>query len=56
MKLGLALGYWGSKPLDRFIELARSVYQKNDLRAALKRQINTLLKSKLIEEKSYASR
>lgn len=23
MKLGLALGYWGSKPLDRFIELAQ---------------------------------
>lgn len=23
MKLGLSLGYWGSKPLDRFIELAQ---------------------------------
>lgn len=23
MKLGLALGYWGSKPLDRFIDLAQ---------------------------------
>lgn len=23
MKLGLSLGYWGSRPLDRFIELAR---------------------------------
>ncbi len=23
MKLGLAMGYWGSKPLDRFIELAQ---------------------------------
>lgn len=40
---------------ERFIELARSVYHKNDLRAALKREINTLLNSRLVEEKSYAS-
>ena len=39
----------------RFIALARSVYATNDRRAALKRQINELLGSKLIEEKSYAS-
>jgi hypothetical protein len=39
----------------RFIALARSVYRSNDRRAALKRQINELLGSKLIEEKSYAS-
>jgi hypothetical protein len=39
-----------------FIELARTVYQANDLRAALKRQINELLKSPLVEEKSYATR
>ena len=38
-----------------FIELARSVYHSNDRRAALKRQINELLGSKLIEEKSYAA-
>jgi Tfp pilus assembly protein PilF len=38
----------------QFIELARSVYRTNDRRAALKRQINELLGSKLIEEKSYA--
>jgi Flp pilus assembly protein TadD len=38
----------------RFIELARSVYRHNDRRAALKRQINELLGSRLIEEKSYA--
>ena len=38
----------------RFIELARSVYQQNDRRAALKRQINDLLGSKIIEEKAYA--
>jgi hypothetical protein len=37
----------------RFIELARSVYRNNDRRAALKREINELLGSKLIEEKSY---
>lgn len=37
----------------RFIELARSVYVQNDLRASLKRQINLLLNSELVEEKSY---
>lgn len=37
-----------------FVELARSVYKTNDLRSALKRQINELLGSRLIEEKSYA--
>jgi hypothetical protein len=36
-----------------FVELARSVYQTNDRRAAIKRRINTLLGSELIEEKSY---
>jgi hypothetical protein len=39
----------------RFIQLARSVYQHNDRRAALKRQINERLGSRLVEEKSYAS-
>ena len=39
----------------KFIQLARSVYHSNDRRAALKRQINELLGSKLIEEKSYAA-
>ena len=38
----------------RFIELARSVYRTNDRRAAIKRQINTLLNSQIPEEKSYA--
>lgn len=37
----------------KFVELARSVYKSNDRRAALKRQINELLGSRLIEEKSY---
>ena len=36
-----------------FIELARSVYHSNDQRADLKRQINHLLGSQLIEEKEY---
>jgi post-segregation antitoxin (ccd killing protein) len=39
----------------RFIELARAVYVTNDQRAALKRQINDLLGSRIVEEKSYAS-
>lgn len=37
-----------------FIALARSVYQTNDRRAALKRDINARLDSALVEEKSYA--
>jgi hypothetical protein len=40
---------------DGFVALARSVYQRNDERAALKRQINSLLSSDLVEEKSYAA-
>lgn len=36
-----------------FIELARSVYMRNDERAAIKRRINVRLDSPLIEEKSY---
>ena len=38
---------------DGFIALARSVYQLNDRRAAVKREINLHLRSELIEEKSY---
>jgi hypothetical protein len=38
---------------QRFIDLARSVYMNNDRRAALKREINIILKSELLEEKSY---
>ena len=38
---------------SRFIEVARSVYQQNDRRAAIKRQINELLNSEIIEEKGY---
>ncbi|HUY33777.1 MAG TPA: tetratricopeptide repeat protein [Pirellulales bacterium] len=39
----------------RFVELARGVYHRNDHRAVVKRQINELLGSTLIEEKSYAA-
>ncbi len=38
----------------KFIELARSVYRTNDRRSVAKREINELLGSKIIEEKSYA--
>jgi hypothetical protein len=38
-----------------FIELARSVYRTNDRRAALKREINLLAGSAIVEEKSYRS-
>lgn len=37
----------------RFIELARAVYRTNDRRAELKREINRLLASGIVEEKSY---
>ena len=36
-----------------FIRLARAVYVTNDQRAAVKKQINLLLGSVIIEEKSY---
>ena len=38
----------------RFVKLAQSVYRENDTRAAIKRAINTLAGSALVEEKSYA--
>jgi hypothetical protein len=38
---------------QEFIELARSVYFRNDERAAFKREINLKLGSDLVEEKSY---
>jgi hypothetical protein len=39
----------------KFIELARAVYFTNDERAAVKRRINELLNSAIVEEKSYAA-
>ena len=38
---------------DGFIELARSVYKQNDVRASLKKKINNMTNSGLSEEKSY---
>ena len=38
---------------ERFIELARNVYRTNDRRAVLKRRINELTGSEIVEEKSY---
>ena len=40
---------------QEFIELARSVYVTNDRRSKLKREINLILDSGIIEEKSYDS-
>ena len=37
----------------KFVELARRVYIDNDRRAAVKRAINTLVGSEIVEEKSY---
>jgi hypothetical protein len=38
---------------ETFIELARSIYHKNDQRFAVKRRINLKTNSLLIEEKEY---
>lgn len=38
-----------------FVEAARLVYKKNDQRAAIKREINTICGSTIREEKSYAN-
>ena len=45
-----AAGTFGAE----FISLARAVYHRNDERAAIKRAINEMMGSDLIEEKSYA--
>ena len=37
----------------RFVELARSVYKLNDRRSELKRAVNALASSRIVEEKSY---
>ncbi len=39
----------------RFVALARAVYQTNDKRAHIKKQINVLSGSDIVEEKSYAA-
>ncbi len=38
---------------EKFIQLARSVYFENDTRAKVKKEINLLTGSELVEEKSY---
>ena len=38
---------------DKFIDSARQVYLKNDLRAEIKHSINTMFGSTIVEEKSY---
>ena len=39
---------------QEFIALARAVYRNNDERGRLKREINALLKSDIVEEKQYS--
>ncbi|SHF12791.1 hypothetical protein SAMN05444339_103362 [Loktanella atrilutea] len=38
-----------------FVALARAVYITNDERAAIKKRINLLLESEIVEEKSYST-
>jgi len=40
---------------ESFVALARSVYRTNDQRSAIKRRINILLDSAIVEEKSYSN-
>jgi hypothetical protein len=40
---------------DEFIELARSVYKRNDERSRMKRRIDKILDSAIVEEKSYGA-
>ena len=40
---------------EKFIELSRDVHFKNDIRAKIKKEINLLTDSSVIEEKEYSS-
>lgn len=40
---------------DEFIKLARDVYRLNDYRALIKKEINTMTNSYIVEEKLYES-
>jgi hypothetical protein len=40
---------------NEFVSLARAIYRTNDERSRLKREINVLLKSEIIEEKQYSA-
>lgn len=37
----------------KFTELARSVYFTNDVRSTVKREINMITRSSIVEEKQY---
>ena len=37
----------------KFVQLARDVYMKNDDRATIKKLINVITKSSIVEEKEY---
>ena len=39
---------------EKFIELSRDVHFKNDIRAKIKKEINLLTESSVIEEKEYS--
>jgi hypothetical protein len=39
-----------------FVQVARSIYLQNDKRCEIKRQINRLLDSRIVEEKSYGEK
>ena len=39
---------------DKFIKLARSLYQENDKRYLIKKEINDKYKSGIVEEKDYS--
>lgn len=40
---------------EHFVQLARQVYIKNDLRASIKKAINIYYNSDIVEEKSYSN-
>ena len=52
----IALGKTKKKQIfdKEFVELARAVYKLNDERSEIKRQINLLTKSNIIEENKYS--
>ena len=46
---------WKGNFDKEFIKLARSVYKTNDKRSRIKKEINVLTRSSLVEEKQYHS-
>ena len=53
LKIGLEIVNVEKRFDAEFIQLARSVYVTNDRRSEVKKEINLLTKSGLVEEKSY---